>query len=131
MFVLNEAGMKHYLDTLYLYDKNQLFYIFNELFDDLFRYKKGDKKYFKSVLFKTYFYRLNLVKSQKAYNHHFYEKWLIKFLFFREVILVQSWINRHRSLCKSLKSSTTKSFLRAWFFAATTSYTTVKLANLR
>lgn len=57
---------------------------------------------------KPIFYRLNLVKSQKAYNHHFYEKWLIKFLFFREVILVQSWINRHRSLCKSLKSSTTK-----------------------
>lgn len=58
MFVLNEAGMKHYLDIyiiLYLYDKNQLFYVFNELFDDLFRYKKGDKKYFKSVLFKTYF----------------------------------------------------------------------------
>lgn len=75
---------------------------------------------------KPIFYRLNLVKSQKAYNHHFYEKLLIKFLFFREVILVQSWINRHRSLCKSLKSSTIKSFLRAWCFAATTSYKTVK-----
>lgn len=80
---------------------------------------------------KPVFYRLILVKSQKAYNHHFYEIGLIKFLFFREVILVQSWINRHRSLCKSLKSSTPKSFLRAWFFAATTSYKTVKLANLR